>query len=271
MSGENFDKKMGDWAERQAGTAPEIRPTAEMYGLVLSQRDKAQPTWIRKRRIAAAGIAFTACAILIIAVLILSDPAAWYIPEAVQQVAFVEQREGPEIPSKPPDKGKGPDDSSFQQLIFQVDHERDGRIESIEMRDFITVPITLTTKDIFRLQLQPFQPRYTYVYVVSPDGYYLSLHPEAEFHPLHPLKTTLLPTPPNWFFISGGSGSYSLYIIVAPQAIPELDEWFSQYLQQFSGSNLKSTRGALSQYLESFPADNIADFEIWGKTLILVE
>ncbi len=225
--------------------------------------------WSQPRWAATAGIALAALVLLIIGGLILDDPTAWFGPAPVQQVAFVEQRVGPDTHPETPDKGKGRGDPSFQQLTLQIYRGADGTIEALDLRNPIKKPVTLSAKDDFRLLTQPAQPRYLSVYLVNPDDKILALHPETGFNPLHPLKTTLLPAPPNWFYLSGESGAYRLLLITARRTIPELDELYNQYLQQSAGPNSESAHRALRETLESIITGSNKDIEAWELTLIL--
>jgi len=269
MEQDNFDRRMEDWAANETEAAPELRPTAEMYRLVESKKSQVQKSWFQSRWVATAGVALTALVVLIIAGLIISERTTWFGPTPVQQIAFVEQRKGPGVHPESPDKGKGRGDQSFQQLSLQVYRGAAGPMGTFDLRIPQQKPIAISAKDDFRLLIQPAQPRYLYIYLVSPDNDYQVLHPENEFNPLHPIITTLLPTPPNWFYISGKSGSYRLLMITATRAIPELDELYNQYLQRSAGPDSETTQRALSEYLESLTTDSNENLGVWELTLIL--
>jgi len=268
MTDENFDKRLEDWAAREVETAPELEPTTEMYRLVELKGKRARAFWNKPRWAVTAGVILAVLVLLIIGGLILGDLVAWFRPTTVQQVAFVEVREGQDFHSEPPEKGKGKGVSSFQQLTFQVHRQIDGMVESLEIRESIKKPIHLTTTDDFRLLLQPAQLRYLYMYLVNPTDDYMALHPETGFNPLHPLVTTLLPDQLNWFYLTGERGVYRLLLVTATHEIPELDERYNQYLQQIASPDYESTRNALSEYLESISTNNSKDLDIWELTLI---
>jgi hypothetical protein len=269
MSEQNFDNKMEEWAAGEAKAAPELRPTVEMYRLVESkgsrlEKSRTQPHWT-----VAVGLSLATLVLLIIGGLILKEPAAWFGPTPVQRVAFVEQRKGPDAHTETPEKGKGRGNQSFLQLTLQVHRGSGGTVETHDLQNPSNKPISLTTTDDFRLLIQPAQPRNLYIYLVSPNDDYLALQPETGFNPLHPVETTLLPTPPNWFYLSGESGTYHLLLISATRAISKLDELYKQSIQGSAGPNFESTHRAFREYLESILTDNTKTFEVWELTLNL--
>jgi hypothetical protein len=269
MTDEKFDKRMQDWAERETNAAPDLRPTTEMYRLVESKGKRTWSFWNQPRWVASAGVILTAFILLVVGGLILGDPAAWFRPETIQQTAFVEVREGIVIHPEAPEKGKGKGEPSFQQLIFQVHRQADGKIESLDIRESIAKPIHLTNRDDFRLLVQPAQPRYLYIYLVNPSGDYQALHPENGFNPLHPVIRTVLPKQPDWFYLSGESGTYDLRLVTASDEIPELDELYDQYMQRVSEPDAESARNNFIEFLESIITDRSRDLEVWELTLIL--
>jgi hypothetical protein len=268
MPEDNFDKRMEDWTAGEIEAAPELRPTSEMYSLVESKGRRVRILWFQPHKMAA-GMALAALLLLVIGGLILDDPAAWFRPAPVHQIAFVEQRMGSDIHPETPGKGKGRGNQSFQQLTLQVNRGAAGPIESFDLLNPITIPIDLTTSDDFRLQIQPTQTRNLYLFLVNPNNGYLALHPEKGFIPLHPEVATLLPSRPNWFYLSGESGAYHLLLITATHAVPELDELYNQYVQRSTGPDFESAQLALSEYLESITSGSAKGFEVWELTLSL--
>ena len=243
MKDEKFDKQMEAWARAETEAAPKLQPTAEMYRQVELLGRRARPFWNQARWITA-GIAVAAIVLLIAARLILWDPAAWFKPEPIQEVAFVQQRPGPESIPQAPKGGKGRDSDTFQLLSLQVSHEGTGEIKTFDLREPQPRAIDLAREDVFRLVLHPSQPNQLYVYLVGPDHGILALHPETGFNPLRPLQTTLLPFPPDWFYLSGEGGAYRLLLVTTSQAIPDLDSLYQQYLEGVSQSDGESARHA---------------------------
>jgi len=269
MTDEKFDKRMQDWAERETNAAPDLRPTTEMYRLVESKGKRTWSIWNHPRWVASAGVILAAFILLVIGGLILSYPTAWFRPATYQQVAFVHMREGTVVHPEPPEKGKGKGESAFQQLTFQVHRHADGMIESLDIQESITKPIHLTNRDDFRLLIQPAQSRYLYIYLVNPSGDYQALHPENGFNPLHPVIRTVLPKQPDWFYLSGESGTYDLRLVTASDEIPELDELYDQYMQRISEPDAESARNNFIEFLESIITDRSRDLEVWELNLIL--
>jgi hypothetical protein len=269
MEQENFDKKMEDWAASEAKAAPELRPTAEMYRLVESKDEPVQKSWFQQRWVIPAGLALTALIFLIIGGVILRNATPWFGPAPVQQISFVELRKGPDIHPETPEKGKGRGAHIYQQLTFQVHYGVPQKIESFDLRNPLTKSIALTSTDDFRLLIQPSQPSYLYIYLVSPNNEYQALHPETGFNPLHPVVTTLLPAHLNWFYLSGENGAYRLLLITATQTLPELDERYDQYVHNLADPHSESFHNALSAYLESLTMDPTNDIETWELSINL--
>jgi hypothetical protein len=269
MTDEKFDKRLENWVEMETKAAPEMRPSTEMYRLVESKGGRVRTAKIQQRRVVAVGFAFTALIILIIGGIILGYPTSWFRSETLQIVAIVEQRQGSNIYPELPEKGKGRIDPSFQLLIFQVFRGDDGTTESLDLSEPSTEWVRLTTKDDFRLLIQPFQSRYLYIYLINPNGDYQALHLEDGFNPLHPVVRTLLPSQPDWFYLSGKNKTYQLVLVTDTNAIPELEVLDDQYLQLASDPEAEPIRSNLSESLESIIRSGSGDLEVREVTLIL--
>jgi hypothetical protein len=137
------------------------------------------------------------------------------------------------------------------------------------LRESLEKPVILTAQDNFRFHFRPAQVRYLFIYIADPNEDYIALQPESDFNPLHPLTTTLLPAPSDWFYLSGAHGIYRLFLVTATSELSELDDRYNQYLQHIADPEAESARSNLSEFLESIPTDGAGDLEVWELTLIL--
>ena len=266
MPERDFDQRMEAWAAAEARAAPDLRPTEEMVRLVESRRRPVATRPAPSLRVA--GPAWAALALLILSGLFIASLTTWSERTPVQQVAFVEQRTGPDAQVAAPDRGKGRGEEDLALLVLQIHRGAAGSVASIDLLAPLAGPVVLSPGDDFRLAVQAAATRMLYAFQVSPAGDYLALHPEPGFNPLVPGQTVTLPASPNWFYLSGESGEYRLILIAAPGPLVDLSALYDQYVGAADGRDRDSARQALDEEIQAFRDGDLA---LWELTLQLKE
>ena len=284
MPDENFEKRMEDWADHEAGLAPELRPTAEMVRLV-EEKGKRRGFHFSFPRSSHVGVVLVSLSVIIITYISLFKPDLLMAPPP-EQLAYVSQREVrmPKAPittleTHPPEKGKGRGSRIHQLVEFQVHRGDPHRIEALDLRQGKFDPLTLTSQDSFRLLIKANQKRYLYIYQLIPTGEFQPLHPQIELQPMPANQKVFLPVKPNWFYLSGEPGKYCLFLITSPYRIIELEDLFDQYVEAFALAEgpvpdptaPQTAASALESYILSIAASANPDLELWQLKLYLEE
>ena len=266
MDKENFEKNMEDWAENEIKSAPRLRPTAQMYRLVESQ--KRRGFLFPQFRWSIAGLVLAAVILVVIGyfTLVRSAPV---IPGQPVEVAEVPQREVKvsesrlvtlETESPTRGKDKGPD--LFQLLDFQVHRGETNTIESLDLRQIPSKPLVLTETDSYRLLVDPRIDSILYLFQQAPSGEFQALYlPDKEV--ISAGEPDYLPQPPDWFYLLDESGQYQLFVIASPIAIDDLENLYNRYAQIAEPEEAKAARALFQRYLETMAGSTNTEAEFW--------
>lgn len=115
----------------------------------------------------------------------------------------------------------GADGIAFQ---YTIEREREGNvIESSFLRGF-------DTRDGLRLRVKVQQPSYCYVIMGEPDGGYRLAFPDPDARPADLLAANQWAKIPKSTFVRMGDdpGIERMYLVVASQRIPELEDGFAR-------------------------------------------
>jgi hypothetical protein len=274
MRDEDFEKVMDTWADREAESAPEMRPTADMYRMVQAKRERG-PVFFLGSRWAAVGTAMAGLVMLVVVYAVLFHPSIFPRVPSGQEVAFVGQREGfasekgviMEEPGVPPRKGpkKGP--IAFEQLVFHF-QERDSRfVQGIDLQAPWDETLALTSADNYRLLLEPIGDRYVYVFQLTSTGVLVELFPNETYssaqNPLRQGQTYYLPPEPNWFYLGQDEGEERLYVIASAQPMQGLEDLYTQYDQANDGADKQQALSTLLSALEIVEEDHPEEAAGW--------
>jgi hypothetical protein len=93
MSDEDFERTLGEWADHEIQSAPEIRPTEEMYRLVRARRQGKRFLLVSSRP-AMVAMAPAILALIVVLYTLLVRPANLPGAPSGQEIAYVGQRKG---------------------------------------------------------------------------------------------------------------------------------------------------------------------------------
>lgn len=239
MTDEKFEKTMDDWASHEEKSAPQLRPTEEMYRMI-EARNKRTRLSIYARRVLV-GVA-AACFALSIIVLLpsikqLSDDDGK--PSMGLRTGFASEK-GATIKQPTRGKGhKGPKKGatiSFKQLMFHYHECKSPSAYGFDIRFLPDEKVALTADDNYKLIIQPAIDLYVYVYQLDSSGKLTRLFPNANINNArNPLKESYiyhLPAKPNWLFLGKKPGMEKLYILASEQPISQLDDLYEKYSQE---------------------------------------
>lgn len=240
MGDEELEKLMEAWAEKETASAPELRPTAEMYRLVrLKGQRKPRPFVFSRPALAAAGLA----GLVLVVVLLVVVMGPRVFPDLVpgQHVAYVGLREGPVgdggIVVKEPvvPKGPGKGQQPFSRLWFQIWRQDLPYVESVDLQVPQEEVVRLTPADNYRLLLEPLEARHVYVFQETAAGILARLFPNEGYttlqNPLAAGQAAYLPAEPNWFYLGEEKGEERLYVVASAQPMQELEAQYARYSQ----------------------------------------
>jgi hypothetical protein len=262
MRDNDFEKVMDTWADDETESAPDMRPTADMYRMVRAKRE-GKPSFFLGSRWAALGTAMAGLVVLALAYTLVFHPSIFPRAPSGQEVAWVGQREGfasekgviAEEPTVPPRKGpkKGP--IAFEQLVFHFQEQDSWFIQGIDLQAPREETLALTSADNYRLLLEPIGDRYVYVFQLTSAGILLKLFPNETYssaqNPLRQGQTYYLPSEPNWFYLGQGEGEESLYVVASVRPMHDLEDLYAQYNRADDGMDKQQALSTLLNALET--------------------
>jgi hypothetical protein len=239
---EEFESIMDAWAEHESESAPQMRPTADMYHMVEAKRKSGLLSLPLSPR---AMLATAVASLMVLAGLYtgLFDPSMLFDRRSGQEVAVVRLREGFSsekgvnlrgtlVPSRG-GPNKGP--ICLAQLMFQFQKGDSRFVEGIDMQAPQEETVALTAADNYRLLLEPASDCYVYALQLTSSDVLVKLFPNETFHsaqnPLRRGQTYHLPSEPNWFYLDGDTGEERLYLVASVEALPDLQDLYAQYDQ----------------------------------------
>jgi hypothetical protein len=238
MRDNEFDKTLDTWADQEAASAPDMRPTQEMYRLVRARAKRrlflALPRWTTVGAAAASLVVLTIVSTLILYPTILGGTSS------ESQLAYIKQREGFAAhkggPVKGTPTGKGPRrGSACLQPLFQTQKQGSQFVEEIDLRSPPTEPISLTAEDNYRLLLEPVGDCYAYAFQLTSSGELVKLYPNeaysAALNPLRQGQPVYVPSQSIWLYVDGKTGQERLFVIASAQPLQALDDLYTQYSQ----------------------------------------
>jgi hypothetical protein len=231
MKDENFEKTMDKWAAHEVESAPQMRPTEEMYRMIEARKRRGLLS-IRMQRV----LVGVAAACLVLAVIVV--PTVLYLSDqdyepsvGLRQVSVPE----PDVIIKQPTRRGGPKKGaiSFRQLMLHYQKADSQSVHGFDIRFPQEEKITLTSDDNYRLVMQTVGERHVYVYQLDSCGELMKLFPNNIYtivqNPLQQEQRYYLPSDPNWFHLGEEKGEERIYVVASPQPIPKLDELYAQY------------------------------------------
>ena len=166
MKDQDVDVLLDNWADHETTSAPEMRPTAEMYRLVRAKA-RARTLSLVRSRWTAVGAAVAAVLVLAIAYVVAVHPSLLIGGQTVPQVAQVRQREGfgsekgvvvrGQTLSK--DKGSRGAPGPFTQLAFHFQRSDSRIVESVDLRVPQPETLSLSADDNYRLLVETDEER----------------------------------------------------------------------------------------------------------------
>jgi hypothetical protein len=282
MSGKKFENQMEEWALHETSLAPELKPTNEMVQMVKEKRKKPnfRVFWPRSSHV---GVVLAAVSLIFITYLSLYKPI-FLTRNVPEQLAYVSQREVrlPKAPitqliTPPQEKGESRRSEIHQLAELQIHRGDPHRIVALDLRADMFKPVSLSSQDSFRLLMKTNQPRYLYIYQFYPPQKFQPLHPRVELQPMPPNQKVFLPVKPDWFFLSGDPGEYTLFIISSPSRILELEDLYEEYSQSLDPSinpipdpeAPQKAASALHSYILSIKAAASPGVELWQLEFFL--
>jgi len=253
---------MEAWADDEAESAPELRPTADMYRMVRA-RKKQRPAFLTLPRWATAGAAVAGLMVLAILYALLIHPSIHPDFPPGQQVALVGQREG-FVAEKgvvvrgtvvPGGKGgrKGP--IAFRQLVLHFQKQDSRFVEGVNLQALPDERIALTAADNYRLLLEPSADWTVYVFQLTSSNILVKFFPNEAYsavrNPLRQGQTYYLPSGPNWFYLGQEEGQESLYVIASAEPMPDLEDLYARYSQADDESREQELLSSLLERLDA--------------------
>lgn len=271
MPKDNFDQLMDRWVDQEAKSAPELRPTADMYRMI-EARKKRFPFLFPFPRRAIAGVAMACLILAAIFYLAIYRPPFLFgsSPESVS--SFIQQRQWvtskDEISFLEPEKlGKGPRGglNCIQMLRFQYYRPGSRFVAAIDLLSPGSEPLSLTSEDNYRLTIAPAEVCHLYIFQMNTAKTLSRLFPDAPYssqqNPLLPGEITILPSEPNWFYLQGDRGEQYLYIILSLRPLPDLENLYTQTIQADGDSQKQEALTGLLKYIDTLTAAHPAEVQ----------
>jgi hypothetical protein len=262
MRDEKFERTMEAWAKHETSSAPEMRPTVEMYRMVEARRKPGILAKLLTRR-AVWATAVASLMVLTVLYVRLYDPFMLFAPPPSQEVAYVGLRAGfaaqkgrivigAAVPSRSGPKGAPP---ILAQLVLQSQEADSPFVRALDLQNPPDQAVTLTSADNYRLVLEPVKDSYVYVFQLTSSGVLVKLFPNETYHPAqNPVRQGqlhYLPSQPNWFYLGQEKGEERLYIVASTEPLPQLEEGHSEYSAADEGPRKQRLLSTLVEALET--------------------
>jgi hypothetical protein len=232
MSGDQFDKWMRRWMDREVEAAPEIQPPEYLRQRVRTRAEFSRSRLPRTIEWAAAALAGAALILLAIHL-----PGYLLIPispdAAIQELVGLRTI----LPTGPPPGGKGRSKKGgglFRLLLIQRQSPGAPGIETRDMCQPGAPPLRLGRQDNYRLVIQGRQELYLTVFQVAGRERMARLFPNERLSPrCNPIRAgdpVEVPPDPQWLFANPNSTPGTLVVVASDRPIPELERIYSEYL-----------------------------------------
>jgi hypothetical protein len=265
MKDEDFEKTMDNWASREAESAPQMRPTEEMYRAIETRKRKSLFS-VHGRRILV-GVAFVCLVLSAIVVPVIFYSSDRDVEPSIGLRKVIAPKSGFIVKHPPKRRGKGPKKGaiSFQQLMFQYQKSDSPSVYELDIRFPVEEKVTLTADDSYRLVMQTAGERYVYVYQLDSLGRLMNLFPNDVYssiqNPLDGEQIYHVPSDPDWFHLSEKKGEERIHVVAAAQPMQRLEELYGRYDKADSRGE---RREALSQLLKELDEEpTIEDAVVW--------
>jgi len=249
MTDRDFEKLMDTWADQEAASAPQLRPTAAMYRMVRA-RGKRKPLLRLSLRWAALGAAVVCLLVVAVTLTVVRLPSDGIAAVGLRE-GFASER-GIIIRGPAATPGKGPRRGPlfFGELMFQFHRPGSEFVEGVDLRIARQEAVALTSADNYRLFLEPAQDCYVYLFQRTASDALVRLFPDETYGPLqNPLRQGqpyYVPAEPHWFYLEGKPGDEHLYVVASTQPLQDLEGLYARYSQ----ADESDRREILSRLLE---------------------
>jgi len=262
MNDEEFEKIMDSWASHEIESAPQMRPTEEMYQKVQAKQ-KQEPFFKRflfapSVRWATAGLVAASLIAFVVLYPIIFPPSGQDAFSIGQRKGFSEKDGHIETPFTYRGQDPKKDQIPFKYIVFQYYTQGAQDVQEVNAVD-IRVPqkerIVVASDENYRLFLQPARNCYVYIYQLDSLGQLGQLFPNKTYtalkNPLQQRDTYYFPSEPNWFYPGEHPGEERLYILASTQV---RQDWEEQYVQYARAEDSLDRQKKLARFLETIEA-----------------
>jgi hypothetical protein len=284
MKDQELETILDAWADDEGQSAPEMRPTAEMYRMVRARKGAGSLVFGRLRW---APLAATVAVLAVLAVVWAALARPFLLPwsRSTQQIAQVGLREGfavepgVKVPKKPggmpggipPGKGPRRGAMPFWQLEFQFQRSDLPVVEAIDLQAPQPAAVMLTADDNYRLLLEPGESRYITIYQLTSSNGLVQLFPHEAHRPArNPLsigQETYVPSEPNWFHLGQDTGQERLHVIASAQPMQDLEELYARYRRAVFPARRQELLARLVETLDVVQQGNVEGADGWVVTI----
>jgi hypothetical protein len=262
MRDDDFERTMDAWAHHEASSAPQLRPTAEMYRMVEARRRPSLLSILLSRR---AMLATAVASVMVLAIVYrgLIYPSIFPPQPPAQLVAYVGLREGFTYekgvtivgPAVPPRRGPKKRADLIEELLFEFQMPGSPYVIQADVRAELDEIIALTSADNYRLALEPARDAFVYVFQLTSAEALVKLFPNKTYHsaqnPLQQGEMVHLPLEPNWFYLNEEKGVERLYIAASSQPLRNVEALYARYSKASSESKQQEALASLLEGLET--------------------
>lgn len=265
MKDEDFEKTMDNWASREAESAPQLRPTEEMYRTIEARKRKSLFSPHAQQILVGVAIVCLVLSAIVVPIIFYSSDRD--VEPSIGLRKVVVPKSGVIIKHPPTRRGKGPEKGaiSFQQLMFQYQKSDSPSVYGLDIRFSVEEEVTLTAHDSYRLVMQTANERYVYIYQLDSRGRLINLFPNNLYssaqNPLDQEQIYHIPSDPDWFHLSEKKGEERIYVFASAQPMQELEQLYAQY---DSADSRGKRREALQHLLKELDEETtIEDTVVW--------
>ena len=265
MKDEDFEKTMDNWASREVESAPQLRPTQEMYRTIETRKRKGLfSAHARRILVSVAFICLVLSAIVVPVIFYSSDRD---VEPSIGLRKVLVPKSGVIVKHPSTRRGKGPKKGAIalQQLMFQYQKCDSPSVYGLDIRFPVEEKVTLTADDSYRLVMQTAGERYVYVYQLDSRGRLMNLFPNHVYSPIqNPLDGEQIyhvPSDPDWFHLGEKKGEERIYVVASAQPMQRLEELYAQYGKADSRGKRREALSHLLKELDGGPT--IEDTVVW--------
>ena len=138
-------------------------------------------------------------------------------------------------------------------IIFEFQRKDSFFATEVDMTQPLEYPIGLSENDNYRIKIKPGADTYIYVFQLNSEDVLIRLFPDDLKNMINPVAASeefIIPGSDTWYHLDDLTGEEKIYLVTAPQEVPELTGSYEKYGRTRSASKQEIRRKEIIDQLE---------------------